>query len=119
LTPLLAKVILDAGGPISMRIILERSGGFAAVPALSRTIVVDTAELSPELASEIERLAAAARIGNRSNSASRSAGAADLRTYRLTIDGERRANVLEFSDPIEDAALDALVRRLEEVARQQ
>jgi hypothetical protein len=98
-----------------MKLVLQRSGGFAAIPALSRDIVVDTGELPPDSASELERLVAAVRLENRPTPT----GAADIRDYRLTVDDGRRSHVLDFSDLSPDLALHELVTRLEEIERGQ
>lgn len=100
-----------------MKIVLERSGGFAAIPALSSDIVVDTAELPSERASELEQLVAAVRPDQRPRSVPAPAGAADIRTYRLIVDAASRTDVLEFTDLTLDPALDALLTWLEGVAR--
>ncbi|GAB1644923.1 protealysin inhibitor emfourin [Krasilnikovia sp. MM14-A1259] len=100
-----------------MKIALERSGGFAAVPALSGDIVVDTDEVSREMASELERLVDAVQFADRPRRTHGAAGAADVRTYRLTVDRQRRSDVLAFTDLTRDSALDALVTRLEAIAR--
>ncbi|GAB1689251.1 protealysin inhibitor emfourin [Krasilnikovia sp. M28-CT-15] len=100
-----------------MKIVLERSGGFAAVPALSGDVVVDTAELPRETASELERLVDAVHRARGLRKSPAATGAADLRSYRLTIDGQRRTDVLAFTDLTLDPALEALVKRLEAIAR--
>ncbi|RZU51897.1 hypothetical protein EV385_3733 [Krasilnikovia cinnamomea] len=100
-----------------MKIVLERSGGFAAVPALSGDVVVETDELSREMASELERLVDTVRRARRVPQTPPAAGAADGRTYRLIIGGRRGTDVLAFTDLTLDPALDALVKRLEAIAR--
>jgi hypothetical protein len=44
-----------------MRINFKRSGGFAALPALSRPVVIDTDDLSHEKAKEVKGMVEAAR----------------------------------------------------------
>ncbi|BFU47118.1 hypothetical protein KRMM14A1004_53550 [Krasilnikovia sp. MM14-A1004] len=99
-----------------MKIVLERSGGLAAVPALSGDVVVETDELPREMASELEQLVDTVRREPHVENAP-SAGAADLRTYRLIIGGEPENDVLAFSDLTLDPALDELVKRLEAIDR--
>ncbi|MFL6229394.1 MAG: protealysin inhibitor emfourin [Pyrinomonadaceae bacterium] len=47
-----------------MRINFKRSGGFAALPALSRPVVIDTDELPHDKAQEVKGLVAAARAAD-------------------------------------------------------
>jgi hypothetical protein len=100
-----------------MRIGLEVSGGFAAVPGLSRSIVVDTAEQPLSVASELDHLVLAAQLGSSLKVLPAPEGAADMLTYRLTVQRGDRTYVVQFTDAIPDQALQDLVARLEEIER--
>ncbi len=96
-----------------MRITLECSGGFAVFSGLQRDIVVDTTELAVSDALQLSELVQrAVPDGDRALHQAGS-GAADMRTYRLTVCGENcHSRVMSFSDPIVDEALAELVDTL-------
>jgi hypothetical protein len=93
-----------------LRISFKTSGGFAAVPGLSRPVDVDTAALPAEQRDEIERLVAAACVF--AQPAARGAahpGAADVRTYTITVEDAGQSHSIRLTDPIEDPALVEMV----------
>jgi len=100
-----------------VKVMLERSGGFAAIPGLSRAIVVDTSTEPPAVASELEGLVEAAQIPTRPRHVPAPSGAADHYTYRLTVERAGHTDVVQFPDPIADQALQALVARVQELDR--
>jgi hypothetical protein len=86
------------------------SGGFAAVPGLNRPIDVDVDALPAEQRAEIERLVAAAHFFTQP--AARGAahpGAADVRTYAITVEDAGRSHSIRLTDPIDDPALVEIV----------
>jgi hypothetical protein len=101
-----------------LRISLQISGGFAAIPGLSKPIVVDTAALPREERDEIERLVAAARFFDLpAASGAPRPGAADVRTYTLTVEDAGRSHTIRRTDPIEEEALGEILDWLEEHRR--
>jgi hypothetical protein len=102
-----------------MKITLEINGGFAHIPALNRPVVVDTAQIEPALATQLEALVRQARFfelpAQSGTTAAR--GAADLRTFTLTVRDQQRSNTVHFNEPIANADLGRLVSSLEAIAR--
>lgn len=94
-----------------MRLTFERDGGFAPVPSLSRSLLIDTDELPHGEAEHWRQLVDDANPWEAAAAPPARAGA-DRRTYRLAIeDGSRRVS-LALHDPL-PAALRPLVRALE------
>jgi hypothetical protein len=94
-----------------MRIRFESDGGFVYLPGLNRPFAVDTADLPPATAAELEALVHQAR-------ASASGGppsGADQRSYRITIDSGGGSQTMIFTDPVSDPAAQALIDRLTEL----
>jgi hypothetical protein len=80
-----------------VRLRLEQSGGFAAIPGLSKPVELDTAGLSPDESATLEGLVHRTGIlAGAVRSVSGPAGGADLR-----------------EDPITDDAVAALVQHLQ------
>lgn len=100
-----------------MNITLEIDGGFAPVPALCGPFVVDTALVDPMLAAEIQRLTAEAKFFDRHAAATNNPGAADFKTYTLTINDGTRVHSVRITDPIADSNLAKLVAHVRSVAR--
>jgi hypothetical protein len=104
--------------PAPLAITLKTEGGFAYVPGLNRPIVVNTADLPEEQARALDDLVRRARffalppaVGNaRPN-------AADVRTYELTVAGDRGTHTVRATEPIEDPALAALIQRVQAQSR--
>jgi hypothetical protein len=102
-----------------MKITLETDGGFAHIPALNRCLVVDTALLESSLTTQLESLVQQARFFElpAQAGAAPARGAADLRTFTLTVRDQQRTNTVHFSEPITNADLGRLVSSLEAIAR--
>ena len=79
-----------------MRILLERSGGFAGI---KKKAVVDSASLSPEESAELQKLVDAAGISNLPAAPDTPPQGADQFQYNLTIESpEHQRNIL-LRDP--------------------
>lgn len=98
-----------------MRITFERDGGFAALPGLTRPVMIDTAQLAPEEAERWQRLVAEAAPWDLTSPAPPRRGA-DQRRYLLEVDDGERRVALTLFDPL-PGALRALVRALEDAQR--
>ena len=97
-----------------MRIRFQSDGGLGHFPGLNEPVSIDTARLPGEEAARIEGLVGAADFFARPETARVPApGAADMRVYTITVDDDKgRSRTLEVTDPVEDAALDALIGSL-------
>jgi hypothetical protein len=97
-----------------MRISLSRSGGLASFPGLAAPFTLDTSAMAPAEASALETLVRDARFAELpSRVGSAPAGAADYRTYEITVEDGGRSHTACVVEPIADPALQALVSRLE------
>jgi hypothetical protein len=95
-----------------MRITFHASGGFGYFPGLDRPLTIDTAALPADQAAKLEKLVHDADLVNRPNEIGTPApGAADYRTYTISIDNGG-SHTVKLTDPIEDPALLALVEHL-------
>lgn len=96
-----------------MVINFESGGGFAHFPGLSRPVRIDTEELTPEQADHLKGLVERARFFEQpAEVGAPPPGAADLRSYTITVeDGDRRHKV-RTSDALADPALRDLVEHL-------
>ena len=101
-----------------MRIRFQSDGGVGYFPGLDQPLVVDTARLEPEAGARLEGLVGAADFFSRPEAAGVPApGAADLRRYTLAIEDGGRSRTVEVTDPVEDAALRALIDALREAGK--
>jgi hypothetical protein len=97
-----------------MRITFQSDGGFGYFPGLNRPVTVDTSELPGDDAARIEGLVRAAGFFERpAESRAAPAGAADHRTYTISVDDGARSHTVTVSDPVEDPGLDALIGHLQ------
>ena len=102
----------------AMKITIETSGGFAPLPGMSRPITIDTATIDPQLARELESLVQDAAFFARPAFIDTTAkGAADYRTYTITVQDGPRVHTVRLTDPITDSSLERLVSRLQVIAR--
>jgi hypothetical protein len=91
----------------------ESGGGFAHFPGLSRPVRVDTAELAPEEAARLKGLVERARFFEQpAEVGAPSPGAADLRSYTITVEDGRRTHTVRTSDALTDPALRDLIDHL-------
>lgn len=96
-----------------MIINFQSEGGFAHLPGLSRPLRIDTAELPPKQADELEGLVERARFFEQPPTVGGPPpGAADLRSYTITVDDGSRIHTVQTSDALSDPDLRDLVERL-------
>jgi hypothetical protein len=101
-----------------MKITFETSGGFAPFPGLSRPVTIDTAGMEAQAAAELESLVRQSQFFERPISGpSLPKGAADYRTYNITVEDGTTVHTIQFTDPISDSNLEQLVSRLRVMAR--
>jgi len=101
-----------------MTITFEMSGGFAHLPALSRPLTIDTAQIEPLARTELESLVRQSRFFEQPLIGSTPAkGAADYRTYTITVLDGPHVHTIQLTDPIKDTSLEQLVSKLRVVAR--
>ncbi len=101
-----------------MKLTLEISGGFAAIPGLSRPRTVDTAMLDVVSAAEFESLVNDGAFFTRPSVINTAAmGAADFQTYVVTVHDGVRLHSVRLTDPITDPALAQLVAKLQTVGQ--
>ena len=98
-----------------MRVELQIEGGIAYFPGLSKPVVVNSADLPTEQASELQQLIDDSHFFELP-AASRSLpkGAADMRSYTITVEVGRRRSTVRLVDPIEDERLQALIDFLQD-----
>jgi emfourin len=91
----------------------ESGGGFAHFPGLSRPVRIDTQELAAEQADQLKGLVERARFFEQpAELGSPPPGAADLRSYTITVQDGDRTHTVKTSDALEDPALRDLVEYL-------
>jgi len=101
-----------------MRVTLSRSGGIAYLPGLMSPLTIDSSSLGPTERAALERLvrdADFAALPPQVGSAP--AGAADQRTYEITVEDEGRSHTVRAIEPITNSALQSLVNHLEQHRR--
>ena len=93
-----------------MYIELKTEGGVAYFPGLATPTVIDTAQLPESEARELEKLVEAAQFFDRTGGEpAPTPGAADYRTYSITIEKGERRHTLRTTDVTSDPDLKALV----------
>lgn len=92
-----------------MRIRFETQGGLAHFPGLNRPHVVDSEDLPTERAEELRRRIDATRFGGLPPQVGTPrAGAADYRSYTVTVEDGGHSHTVCFTDPIKDPSHQAL-----------
>jgi len=94
-----------------MRIQCKTLGGFAYVPGLQRPIHIDTERLNTLQAGELESMVRAAHFFDQSDSV-RPAGAADYRSYRITVEDGEKSHTVQVVESTADHSLLALIAYL-------
>jgi hypothetical protein len=92
-----------------MRVELTTDGGFAAIPVLAKPILVDAANLSPELSGVLERLVDSALAEKVPRGSGKRAPVPDGRHYRITIQRGDTRDEIEAADPMIPPAFAALM----------
>ena len=93
-----------------MKIQFKMDGGIAAFPGLSKPVLVDSDALSADDAAQLQQLVNAARFFDLPAKVGQPLrGAADYRTYTITIEDGKQRRTVSIVDPIEDANLAALI----------
>ena len=102
-----------------MKITFKMNGGFAYIPALGKPVILDTAKIDPQVADQLESIVRESRFFDQPALIDTTAkGAADYRTYTVTVEDGTRVHTVQLTDPITDANLERLVSRLRVTARQ-
>ena len=92
-----------------MRVELTIDGGFAHIPGLAKPVVVDSAQLAAQDATELRRLCEAVSAIAKRKDAPQLPSIPDGRSYRLTIEAGDVPRELAVADPIEHPAIAALI----------
>ena len=101
-----------------MKITVEMSGGFAHIPALSRPVTIDTAQVDPQVANQLESFVRESRFFDKPARADDiPKGAADYRTYSVTVEDGSRIHSVQLNEPIPDTNLERLVSLVRLMAR--
>jgi hypothetical protein len=104
-----------ANGEEPMRIIFQSEGGIAHFPGLSKPVTIDTDQLPEQAAAELRQLIESVRLFDRpAQVGSPAPGAADYRQFTITVEAGERRHTMRLVEPIEDPALQRLVRFLQE-----
>jgi hypothetical protein len=102
-----------------VRIELSVSGGMAYFPGLNRPTTVETSALAPDETAKVEQLVATADFFALPSAAQPpSAGAADYRTYTLTITDGARSHTIQRHDPVQEPNLWALIQYVQSLGKQ-
>jgi hypothetical protein len=100
-----------------MRVRFKTDGGFVYLPERGAPVTIDTDDLPPEEASELERLLEAAGFFDLPETSPPPRGAADYLRYTISVTAGEHSHTVHLTDPIEDPDLQALVEYLEAKAR--
>lgn len=97
-----------------MKIIFQSSGGFVYLPSFKSPTILDTERIAPRLGQELKSLVSASRFFEQPMSLiTAGAGAADYRTYSITVQDGLRSHKIHLTEPILDSDLERLVSRLQ------
>jgi hypothetical protein len=101
-----------------MVIQFESEGGFGYFPGLSRPLRIDTSKLAPEQAKHLEELVDHAEFFDQpSRLSAPHPGAADFRSYTITVEDGDRTHTVKTDDITENAELQPLVDYLRAAQR--
>ena len=98
-----------------LRIQYAVEGGIAYLPGLSKPVIIDTNELPPNEANELERLIEEVDFFNLPANYTRPRDAADYQEYTISVTARGHSHTVRFIDPVENPPLLALVHYLEGV----
>lgn len=100
-----------------MKITFEMSGGFVFIPAHAKPTTFDTQDIAPDLKGLINALIVETSFFNLPAKVGTPAkGAADYRTYIITVEDDARKHTVTLTDPIADTSLSKLVSHLQNMA---
>lgn len=103
---------------VKVKLTIEISGGFAAIPKLSMPSTIDTDKIDAHLADELKSLLDQARFFDQPEAVGTvMPGSADLMTYIVTVRAEGRVHTVHITDPITDPSLQTLVDRILTISR--
>src|SRR5262249_10078559 len=101
-----------------MRVELKTDGGFAYMPGLNKPLILDDDTLSKSQADALRRLIDAAHFYQMPAVVNKpKPGAADHRSYTLTIQDGGQQHTVQAVDPVTDAGLKALMDYIRETAQ--
>jgi hypothetical protein len=97
-----------------MRVELQTDGGIAFFPGLNKPVVLSSSDLPKEQADQLQQLIASTRFFDLP-AASRALpkGAADMRSYTITVEDGGRRRTVRLSEPVEDSSLQELIAFLQ------
>ncbi|HVT58826.1 MAG TPA: protealysin inhibitor emfourin [Thermoanaerobaculia bacterium] len=95
-----------------VRIVFQRSGGFAGLPAPAQSLEIDSRQLQPDRARELERLVGDAALAGQPVPGKAAAAVRDGFQYHLRVEDDSRTDELVLSDGAIPAKLLPLVRWL-------
>lgn len=103
-----------------MMITFEMNGGFAHIPNLSQPTIIDTAQINPKTATQLESLVRESHFFDRPIHADIvPKGAADYRTYTITVKDDLHARTIQFTDLAMDVNLERLVSCIQAIIAHQ
>lgn len=101
-----------------MKITFEVSGGFAPIPAFSKLVTVDTAQIDQPIAAQLQLLIQQSHFFEQPAQVDTTVkGAADYQTYTITVEDDGQTHTVQLTDPITDANLERLVTLLQNFGR--
>lgn len=101
-----------------MKITIEISGGFAAIPKLNAPSTIDTGKIDAPLADELKSLLDQTSFFDQPKIIGTPIpGSADLMTYIVTVQADGQSHTVHITDPITDPSLQTLVDRIQAISR--
>ena len=101
-----------------MKVTLETSGGFAALPGLARPLTIDTASLDAKAATALHSLIAESSFFELPPLIDPTQkGAADFLTHQLSIDDGSLIHTVRFTEPILNPFLQRLLDLIQAILR--
>jgi emfourin len=107
-----------APGDVPMQITLTTQGGIASFPGLQRPVTVSLDQLAPDMQTELRKLIDACDFFNLPEHLDPPArGAADYRTYVITVQAPQRTHTVTLTDPVKDARMQRLIQLVRDMQR--
>jgi hypothetical protein len=83
-----------------MKINFKMDGGVAYLPAFSKPLIIDTTQTDPQVANQLESLVREARFFDQpAQTGAVAKGAADYKTYTLTVEDGPHSRTIQLTDP--------------------